>query len=445
MGRPKKSVKMPRLRVRKKPIQRVRGMHDVLPPEMNYWNYLEEIVREVVSVFSFQKIETPILEQTELFQRGTGESTDIVQKEMFSFVDKGGNNLSLRPEGTPGIVRAYTENGLHVLPQPVKLYYIGPMFRRERPQSGRQREFHQLNIEVLGNAKPVLDAEVIFIAWKILEKLGLSKFEIQVNSVGCRLCRGQYKEMLVDFLSSNKQRLCVDCKRRLKNNPLRVLDCKNRRCQDVINDAPQIIDYLCEECHDHFKDVLEYLDESKIPYNLNSKLVRGLDYYTKTAFEIWPVEGGEASSQNSLGGGGRYDDLVEILGGRETPAVGMALGIERVIDILKKEEGKGKDKLITVPKSDVMLIQLGDMARKRALGLINLLIDNKISVIECLQKDSIRSQLKSASGAGVKCALILGQKEVLDKSILIRDMESGIQEVLSQDNIISELKKRLRK
>ena len=438
MGRPKKSIKKPRLRVRKKPIQKVRGMHDILLSEMKYWDYFERVAKRVLFVFSFQKIETPILEKTELFQRATGEDTDIVQKEMFSFIDKGDDDLSLRPEGTPGIVRAYIENGLHTLPQPVKLYYFGPMFRRERPQSGRQREFHQINLEALGSAKPVLDAQIIFIAWKILRELGLKEFEIQVNSVGCRVCREQYREMLVDFLSDKKQKLCVDCKRRLKRNSLRVLDCKNVRCQDVTSEAPQIIDYLCEECHNHFKDVLEYLDESRIPYNLNSRLVRGLDYYTKTAFEIWPVKDGVALSQNSLGGGGRYDDLVEILGGRETPAVGMALGIERILDYLKSD-------IVTEEKPDLMLIKLGDMASKKALGLIDKLMDNNMVVIEGLQKDSIKSQLRLASNAGVKYALILGQKEVLDKNILIRDMESGIQEVASQDNMISELKKKLRK
>jgi len=273
--------------------------------------------------------------------------------------------------------------------------------------------------------------------------LGLENFEIQINSVGCRLCREAYKEMLVDFLSGKKQRLCIDCKKRLKRNPLRVLDCKNERCQEIVNEAPQIIDYLCEECHDHFKQVLEYLDESKIPYNLNSNLVRGLDYYTKTVFEIWPLENGVASSRNSLGGGGRYDDLVEIMGGRETPALGMAFGVERILDILKNK--KSKDELNIRQRPDVMVVQLGDMAKKKALAIVNVLMNSEISVMECFQKDSIRSQLAIANSKRVKYALILGQKEVLDKSILIRDMENGVQEVLSQDNMVAEIKKRLKK
>ncbi|MDD3887465.1 MAG: histidine--tRNA ligase [Patescibacteria group bacterium] len=440
MGRPKKTLKKPKLRVKKKLVEKVRGMHDILPSEMPYWDLFLDAVEKTTATFGFSKVETPILERTELFQRSTGENTDIVQKEMFSFLDKGGDDLTLRPEGTPGVVRAYIENGMHTYPQPVKLYYVGPMFRREKPQAGRQREFHQFNIEALGSSKPVIDAQVIFIAWKVLKKIGLNNFEVQINSVGCRVCREQYREMLVDFLSSKKQRLCIDCKKRLKKNPLRILDCKNSRCQEVVNEAPQIIDYLCDECHNHFKEVLEYLDEAKIPYNLNSKLVRGLDYYTKTAFEFWPTSEKASASQGSFGGGGRYDDLVEIMGGRETPAIGMALGVERIINYLK-ENRERKD--LPRKKADIMLVQLGDMARKKALGIINTLMDNGIFVIENMHKDSIKSQLRYASNQGVRYALILGQKEVLDKSVLIRDMQSGIQEVLSQDNLAIEIKKKL--
>lgn len=440
MGRPKKTLKKPKLRIKKKLVEKVKGMHDILPSEMPYWDLFLDAVNEVTATFGFNKFETPILEKTELFQRSTGENTDVVQKEMFSFVDKGGDDLTLRPEGTPGVVRAYIENGMHTYPQPVKLYYVGPMFRREKPQAGRQREFHQFNVEALGSSKAVIDAQVIFIAWKILKKIGLNNFEVQINSVGCRVCREQYREMLVDYLSSKKQRLCIDCKKRLKSNPMRILDCKNPRCQEIINEAPQIIDYLCEECHNHFKEVLEYLDEAKIPYNLNSKLVRGLDYYTKTAFEIWPTGEKSTASQGSFGGGGRYDDLVEIMGGRETPAIGMALGVERIINYLK-ENRERKD--LPRKKPDVMFVQLGDMARKKSLGIINSLIDSGISVIENMHKDSIKSQLRFASNQGVRYALILGQKEVLDKSILIRDMQSGIQEVLNQDNLAIEIKKKL--
>ncbi len=440
MGRPKKTLKKPKLRVRKKFVEKVKGMHDILPSETPYWDLFLKVVEKTTAVFGFNKFETPILENTELFQRSTGENTDIVQKEMFSFVDKGGDDLTLRPEGTPGVVRSYIENGMHTYPQPVKVYYIAPMFRREKPQAGRQREFHQFNVEALGSSKPVIDAQVIFIAWKVLKGIGLNNFEVQINSVGCRVCREQYREMLVDFMSSKKQRLCIDCKKRLKKNPLRILDCKNSRCQEVVSEAPQIIDYLCEECHNHFKEVLEYLDEAKISYNLNSKLVRGLDYYTKTVFEIWPTGEKANASQGSFGGGGRYDDLVEIMGGRETSAIGMALGVERIINCLKESKDRND---IFIKKPDVMFVQLGDMARKKALGIINTLMDNGISIVENLHKDSIRSQLRFASNSGVRYALILGQKEVLDKSILIRDMQSGIQEVLNQDNLAAEIKKKL--
>lgn len=441
MGRPKK-IKKERTeeKIKQKLIQSVRGMHDILPTDQFYWEYCFNTMKKLVQPFGFQKIDTPVLEKTELFVRGIGLETDVVAKEMFSFTDKGGESLTLRPEWTAGIARAYIERGMASFAQPVKLFSFGPLFRHERPQAGRYRQFHQFNLEIIGGKQPVLDAEIVVLCWKILQKIGLKKIEIQINSIGCRLCRGEYREALLDFLSRKRQRLCSDCKKRLKKNPLRVLDCKKEKCQHILEGAPQIIDSLCESCHNHFKSVLEYLDEMEVVYNLNPKLVRGLDYYTRTTFEIWPMEV-EQPAQMSLGGGGRYDDLIELLGGKPTPAVGAALGLERIIDQIKEQK-------ISIPtkarKPDILLIQLGELAKRKALKIFDQLIENGINAVEALHKDSIKSQLRLANNLSVKLAVILGQKEVLDKTILIRDMASGIQEVINLDKLIPILKKKLK-
>lgn len=436
MGRPRKIKFEPRKIAKSKPIQSVRGMEDVLSSEQNYWDYIQNVAEKYIYAYGFKRIETPVLERSELFSKGIGQSTDIIEKEMFNFSDRGGDNLALRPEWTAGIVRAYIEHGMFSLPQPVKMYSFGPLFRHERPQAGRLRQFHQINLEIIGGRQAVLDAEIISITWEILKKMGLKNLEVQINSIGCAQCRPNYKEILIASLSRKKQKFCDDCKKRLKKNPLRVLDCKIEKCQETMGEIPQIIDYLCDNCHNHFKQVLEYLDESEITYNLNPHLVRGLDYYIKTVFEIWAKD---ASGQTSLGGGGRYDDLVEILGGRKTYACGVSLGVERIINEVKKQNVI----LPEVRKPDVMFVQLGEMAKKRGLKILNKIIENNIKVIEILHKDSIKAQLRFASNLGVKFVIILGQKEVLDGTILIRDMGTGVQEVINIEKLILELKKRL--
>lgn len=440
MGRPKKIKLKPKGKLKQKPIQAVRGMHDILPSDQKYWDYILETCLKLIKSYSFQKIEVPVVEKTELFTRGIGAATDIVSKEMFTFTDKSGESLTLRPEWTAGIARAYIEHGMVVFPQPVKLYSFGPVFRHERPQAGRFRQFHQLNLEIIGGKQPVLDAEIIYLTWEILQKIGLKNLEIQINSIGCRECRGKYKETLINFLLPKKSRLCDNCRKRIKRSPLRVLDCKKEKCQRILEGAPQIIDFLCEECHNHFKSVLEYIDELEIMYNLNPKLVRGLDYYTKTVFEIWG-KGKEILASNALAGGGRYDDLIELLGGKPTPAIGAAFGFERIISLIKEQKIAVVEK---EKKPDVLLIQLGELAKKKALKIFNEMIENNINAKEALHKDSIKSQLRLASNLGVKFAVILGQKEVLDKTILIRDMENGVQEVVNVEKLIPELKKRLK-
>ncbi|MEA2097718.1 MAG: histidine--tRNA ligase [Patescibacteria group bacterium] len=421
------------------PIQATKGMKDILPPEQFIWNHILENGRKLCSDFGFGRIETPILEHTELFYRGVGQITDIVEKEMFSFETQGGDKVSLRPEGTAGIVRSYIENGMSKWSQPIKLYYEGPMFRYEKPQAGRYRQHHQFGFEIFGDECPAIDAQVIYLAWKIFQKIGIKNTTVQINSIGCAECRPAYKKLLTDYYEMKINKLCLDCKRRLSSNPLRLLDCKEEKCMQVASGAPQIIDYLCEECHDHFKSVLEFLDEFEISYVLNSSLVRGLDYYTKTVFEIW--ESGADGAQVSLGGGGRYDNLIQTLGGEDTPAIGFALGIERAVDRLL-QSGFHLDQKIN---KDVFLVQLGDMAKKKILRLFDSLIDNNITVGESLGRGSIKSQLRAANRLNSKIALIIGQKEAIDSTVIIRDMESGIQEVVTMDNIITEVKRMLKK
>ncbi|MCK5412981.1 MAG: histidine--tRNA ligase [Candidatus Pacebacteria bacterium] len=440
MPRVKKQQQEVKKKRRKKtsPIQIVKGMKDILPPEQLLWDYVLENSRKLCKDFGFGRIETPILERTELFQRGVGDNTDIVEKEMFSFETQGKDKLSMRPEGTAGLARAYIENGMSRWSQPVKLYYEGPMFRYEKPQAGRYRQFHQFGFEIFGDDDAAIDAQVIYLAWKIFQKLGIKDINIQINSIGCVECRSAYKKLLRDYYEMKINKLCMDCKRRLDSNPLRLLDCKEEKCMQVATSAPQIIDHLCVPCHDHFKNVLEFLDEIEITYVLNSRLVRGLDYYSRTVFEVW--ENNSEGGQSSLGGGGRYDGLVEMLGGEETPAVGFSFGVERVAESLLR---KGIQLNHSV-KKEVFLVQLGDKARKKILRLFDKLIDSNITAGESLGRGSIKSQLRMANKFNSRFALIIGQKEALDDTVIIRDMESGMQEVVVMDSVVKEVKKRLK-
>lgn len=417
----------------------VRGMKDILPQESAYWNWMREKVFQISQDYGFQYIETPILEEKNLFVRSIGESTDIVEKEMFSFIDQGGDQLVLRPENTASVVRAYSEHGMVNQSQPVKVFYYGSMFRRERPQAGRQREFHQFGFEILGDDQAVNDAQLILVAYNFFKEIGIQP-SIQINSLGSTESRELYKKELVDYLKTRRNQLCDDCKKRLIKNPLRILDCKNQTCIESSLDAPQIIDSLNEEDNKHFTQVLEYLDELEIPYNLNSRIIRGLDYYSRTTFEIWP-NNEQTSRQSELGGGGRYDGLSEHLGGRPTPASGFAVGIERVINLLKELK-------VTIPGQEppyLFLAQLGDVSRRKAMKLFEELRKEGLSTVESFSKDSIKAQLEIANRLNIKIALILGQKEIIDGTILFRDMESGAQEVVNFEKTIPELKKRISK
>ncbi len=431
----------------KKVFRSPKGVYDILPDEQIYWEKVRQTVKRICEIYGFSRIDTPIIEEAQLFARSVGLSTDVVEKEMYSFKTKGKDNLVLRPEFTAGVVRAYIEHGMFNMTQPVKLYYLGPCFRYEQPQSGRNRQFYQFGFEIFGSQEPILDAEVIQVFFNICRELGLKNLIVHINSLGCSSCRPAYKKVLVNYYRPFIKKLCPDCQRRFKSNPLRLLDCKQNKCQIFINNAPQIIDYLCDSCHNHFKSVLEFLDELKIPYILDSHLVRGLDYYTRTVFEIF-FTGGENKNEIepvnkllAIGGGGRFDNLVSLLGGRETPAIGIGGGIERIVDLMKKSKPV-KSLVKSFPQ--VFLVQLGDLGKKRSLSLFEQLWRSGIKVAESVSKDSIKSQLKLANKMNVKLALILGQKEALDETIIVRDMRTGAQEVIPLKTIVREIKKRLK-
>ena len=425
---------------RKKQIKSLRGMKDILPAEQSYREFINQKASELLKVYSFSKIDTPILENLNLFVRSVGEDTDIVGKEMFSFVDKGGDKVCLRPEATASVVRAYVEHGMVNQSQPVKLYYNGAQFRHEKPQSGRYRQFHQLGLEVIGDPSPIIDAQMMLFAHNFLTELKI-KFSIQVNSLGCKDCRKAYYKALNDFYRTKKRFICKDCQKRIMKNPLRLLDCKEEECQKIAEEVPQIVDYLCEDCNKHFVKVLEYLDELEIPYELNSRVVRGLDYYTKTIFEIWP-EGGSSKKKNNnaLGGGGRYDGLVEMLGGQPTPACGMAFGIERLITQMREQN-------VSLPPEkgiDVFLVQVGAGARKRCLSLFEELRVSKLKVAEALSKNGLRQQLDKANKLRARFALILGQQELINGTIIIRDMDDSTQETINIDKVVEQVKKKMK-
>ena len=374
--------------------QAVSGTQDILPADRAYWRYVTEQMHAVAALFGLQQIDTPIFEETGLFVRGVGEGTDIVDKEMYSFQDKGGDELTLRPEFTAGVMRAYIEHGMHVLPRPVKLYSIGPIFRHDRPAAGRYRQFHQFNIEMLGEMDPAVDLEVMSVAWALLTRLGYRGLNFQLNSTGCQSCRPGYRAALVAYFKAYEDRLNEVDRRRLAINPLRLLDSKEEAIQPLLDAAPHSADYLCEECAAHLAALRGYLDALGMPYTINFRLVRGLDYYTKTVFEVW-AEG--IGAQAAVCGGGRYDGLIEELGGSPTPGIGFAMGIERVIASLK-QQGIAPPAL---PEPRVQVSPLGEAARLPAIRLVNDLRGTGHGALLAFGGRSLKSQLKSADKAGV--------------------------------------------
>jgi len=401
-------------------ITRPRGTNDFLPVDTAKWHYVEAIIRSVCRDYGYGEIRLPIFENTELFQRGVGETTDIVSKEMYTFTDRGDRSITLRPEGTASTVRAYLEHKMSALPQPNKLYYMGPMFRYERPQAGRYRQFHQFGVEVFGSRDPAIDAEVINLAMEIYSRLGLRDLEVHLNSIGCPKCRADHRAALEAFLAEKLDDLCGDCRDRFSKNPLRILDCKNPRCQTATKGAPTTMTCLCDECQDHFTKVKCYLDAAGTNYVINPRLVRGLDYYTKTAFEII-VQG--IGAQGAICGGGRYDGLVASLGGPDTPGVGFALGMERIFPTLETQG-------ITIEpedKLDVFIIALGDAAREQAFRLLTDLRHRELKCEMDYLGRSMKSQIKAADKAGARVCLILGDDELSRGVAMLRTMADSQQ------------------
>lgn len=410
-----------------------RGTFDILPQEHPYWKYIEDKAASLCQLYGYQRLSTPIFEDAQLFTKTVAEGTDIVDKEMYIFKDKSGQELALRAEGTAPVCRAYLEHGLFNLPQPVKVYYIGPTFRYERPQAGRYRQHHQFGFEALGEADPALDAEVIEMAWRFFVFLGLSRLSIQLNSIGCRRCRPGYLEVLKQYYTGYRDRLCPDCKTRLVKNPLRLLDCKNPGCQEIARSAPKITDYLCQECRLHFQSLQKYLQAVGIAFELNPRLVRGLDYYTRTVFEIQPQQEG---AQSTLGGGGRYDDLIEELGGKTTPGVGFAAGLERIILNLKNQNLD----IPPLPRPDAFIAYLGEEAKIEAMKIAVALRKAGIAVVMATGDKSLKGQMRQANSLGIGYALILGEQEVGQRTVLLRDMTSGEQKTVPVAEIATVLK-----
>ena len=400
-----------------------RGTVDILPQEQSYWRYVEEKVAHICQLYGYERIDFPAFEDAGLFCRSVGEGTDVVDKEMYTFDDRGGNRLALIPEGTASVCRAYVEHGLHNLPQPVKLYYVTPVFRYDRPQAGRYRQHHQFGYEAIGDGDPALDAEVIDMASQCFRSLGLTRLSLHLNSIGCKSCRPNYLIALEDYYSKHVVQLCSDCKARLTRNPLRLLDCKKITCQQIADTAPKSADCLCSNCAEHFGQLQRYLGLLGLSFVLNHRLVRGLDYYTRTVFEIQPeAEGG----QSTLGGGGRYDDLIEGLGGKPTPAIGLAAGIERIILNLKKYNVA----VPPLPKPRVFLAYLGAEAKDETIKLASRLRQSGIEVIEALGSKSLRAQLRQANTVGVQLTVIIGDQEVKTGTVILRNMTSAQQETV---------------
>ncbi len=415
-------------------FQSVKGMSDILPKDHHWWRMVFEVGWRISELHDFYYIETPILEEARLFEKGVGEATDIVEKQMYVFNTKGGERVVLRPEGTAPVMRSYLQHHLGYFASPLRVFYYGPMFRYERPQQGRQRQHHQWGFEILGDSDALYDVQIILTTLNFLGMLKLKEPVLKINTIGCRICRPTYRTRLKDYYRYRKNKLCKDCLRRYEENVLRLLDCKDPECEKLKKEAPIILDYLCSSCNNHFRQVLELVEDNNIPYEPDPYLVRGLDYYNKTVFEIFSpkLEG------IALAGGGRYDYLSEILGGRPLPATGVALGIERIIEAMRQAGVSPPVKA----KKEVFVIAIGEEAKKASLKFINELRLSGIITLESLGKKSLKSQLKVADKNKSPLAVIMGQKEIFEGSAILRDMKSGVQETIPLSKLVEEIKKR---
>ena len=397
-----------------------KGTKDILPEDSYKWQIVEDVARRIAVAYGYKEIRTPVFEHTDLFQRSVGEGTDVVQKEMYTFEDKGGRSVTLRPEGTASVARAILENGLHNEALPIKTYYFDSCYRYEKPQSGRYREFHQFGIELFGSDDPAADAEVICFANALFECLGMYELDLEVNSIGCPNCREKYYIALKEYFAKYENELCGLCQERMLKNPLRVLDCKNPKCQEIAKDAPKILDYLCDDCKKHFDSVTHYLDMKNIEYDINPNIVRGLDYYTRTVFEFVDKS---KETQNTVCGGGRYDGLVEELGGPHIPALGFGLGMERLMDILNNEEGNALD-AVQKPTCDIYIASIGEEAKEESFFLCEEVRSASLNAEYDLSNRSLKAQLKYADKIGAKYSLVLGDNELETERAILKNMKT---------------------
>jgi len=408
----------------RKQVSAIKGTKDILPREAKKWQSVESVTKRILELYSYKEIRTPVFEATELFEKGTGQTTDIVIKEMYTFQDKAGRSLTLRPEYTPSVVRSIIENRLYLKPEPLRFYYIGPMFRYDKPQKGRYRQFHQVDIEVFGEEDPAIDAEIVEMANYLLKELKVSYTETLVNSVGCKDCRPSYIKDLRSQAEEVRRVLCLDCQRKLKLNPLRIFDCKVETCREAAQAFPRITDYLCQDCEEHFSRFCDYLAFYSIKYKVEPRLVRGIDYYTKTTFE---VVSSKLGAQNTLIGGGRYDDMMKEFGGPDLCGIGFAMGLERLISVVPFTEEKGKF---------LYLVYLGDESERAGMKVVHFL---RREGVECLieyKERSMKSQMSRANKLGAAWALIIGEEEVKKRKYNLKNMATGLQMEGTQEEIL---------
>ena len=410
-----------------------RGTKDILPEQVENWLWLENKIRELCGVYGYEEIRTPTFEHTELFLRGIGEGTDVVDKEMYTFKDRGDRSITLRPENTASVVRAYLQNKLYANAGLVKLFYIGSMFRYDRPQAGRLREFHQFGVEALGEKNPAVDAEIILLAWDFLKNLGLDDLKLKINTVGCPSCRPIFKRKLTEYFTEEADELCGDCRRRLEKNPLRILDCKVDGLKEVMEDAPKIETCLCDDCREHFNTLKKFLTAAGVEFTVDNRLVRGLDYYTKTAFEIQYAPLG---AQSAVAGGGRYDGLIKEIGGDDTPAVGFATGLERILLALELQQILPEQH----KKIAAFIVSSGAAAEAYSFKLLTALRRENISAAMDFGKKSMKAQMKAAAKSGAKFALIIGEDEVAVSTVTVKNLETAAQEVIP----VAEVSERIR-
>lgn len=408
----------------------IKGTKDVLPKDVHKNQYIEATALDIASKFGYKEIRTPVFEHTELFQRGVGDTTDVVQKEMYTFDDKGGRSITLRPEGTAGAVRSYLENGLCNEALPQKVCYLISCYRYEKPQAGRLREFHQFGVECFGSASHLADAEIIALAKSLFDTLGVKDLSLEINSIGCPTCRAEYHKALKEYFSSRKDELCDTCKSRLDRNPMRILDCKSPICHEIAEGAPVVIDYLCDECKEHFENVQKYLKAQNIEYTINPQIVRGLDYYTKTVFEF---VSNSIGAQGTVCGGGRYDGLVEELGGQHTPSLGFAMGIERLMLLMEAQGCEFPE----AEKPDLFIVALGEKATLKAVEIAKDMREEGFSALLDLNQRSVRAQMKYADKLGAKFNVVIGDNEVEAKTAKLKNMQTGEETEINLDTFVN--------